>query len=99
MEWLFLSLSVILLLNVFNTDCQTANLRREIVRLDYKLNLLLRQMNITFDSFPEMSERVKDLARDSNRKFEAIKVYREETGASLAEAKQAVETFINSMQR
>jgi ribosomal protein L7/L12 len=99
MEWLFISLGAILVLSVFNADRQSASLRREVARLDYKLNLLLRQMNVAFDSFPEMSERVKELARDSGRKIEAIKVYREETGASLAEAKNAVETFINSTQR
>ena len=43
-----------------------------------------------------MSDRVKQLAVDPSQKIEAIKVYREETGASLAEAKEAVEEFINS---
>jgi hypothetical protein len=42
------------------------------------------------------SDRVKQLARDPARKIEAIKVYREETGAGLAEAKLAVESFANS---
>jgi hypothetical protein len=42
------------------------------------------------------SERVMQLASDPARKIEAIKVYREETGAGLAEAKEAVEAFINS---
>ena len=40
------------------------------------------------------SDRVKEIARDPARKIEAIKVYREETGASLADAKAAVEAFI-----
>jgi ribosomal protein L7/L12 len=43
-----------------------------------------------------MSDCVKQLASDPSQKIEAIKVYREETGASLAEAKEAVEAFINS---
>jgi ribosomal protein L7/L12 len=42
------------------------------------------------------SDRVKQLASDSSRKIEAIKVYREETGAGLAEAKEAVEAHIRS---
>jgi ribosomal protein L7/L12 len=37
------------------------------------------------------------LAADPGRKIEAIKVYREETGAGLAEAKEAIESFINGM--
>jgi hypothetical protein len=43
-----------------------------------------------------LSNRVKELAADPARKIEAIQVYREETGASLADAKEAVEAFINS---
>jgi hypothetical protein len=42
-----------------------------------------------------LSDRVKELAGDPARKIEAIKAYREETGAGLAEAKQAVEAFTN----
>ena len=42
-----------------------------------------------------LSERAKQLASDPARKIEAIKVYREETGASLAEAKEAVEAYTN----
>jgi ribosomal protein L7/L12 len=42
-----------------------------------------------------LSERVKLLAGDPAKKIEAIKVYRDETGAGLAEAKEAVEEFIN----
>jgi ribosomal protein L7/L12 len=41
------------------------------------------------------SERVIQLASDPSRKIEAIKVYREETGAGLAEAKAAVEALID----
>ena len=39
---------------------------------------------------------LEELAADPRRKIEAIKVYREETGAGLAEAKEAVEAFINN---
>src|SRR5947209_6751832 len=37
-----------------------------------------------------LSDRVKQLARDPLGKIEAIKVYREETGMGLAEAKEAI---------
>jgi hypothetical protein len=40
-----------------------------------------------------LSNRVKELASDPTKKIEAIKVHREETGASLADAKQAVDAF------
>ena len=41
----------------------------------------------------------KELARDPSGKIEAIKVYREDTGVGLAEAKEAVERFIASLER
>jgi ribosomal protein L7/L12 len=44
-----------------------------------------------------LSARVKQLAIDPTTKIEAIKVYREETGASLAEAKEVVEAYINNV--
>jgi hypothetical protein len=44
-----------------------------------------------------LSERVKELARDPGRKIEAIKAYREETGAGLAEAKEAVEAYLGTL--
>lgn len=47
-----------------------------------------------FPSQP-LSERVQQLASDPAKKIEAIKAYREETGAGLAEAKEAVEAFTN----
>jgi hypothetical protein len=43
-----------------------------------------------------LSDRVKEIARDPARKIEAIKAYREETGAGLVEAKGVVEAYINS---
>jgi ribosomal protein L7/L12 len=39
---------------------------------------------------------VQELARDPSRKIQAIKLYREQTGAGLKEAKEAVESFIES---
>jgi hypothetical protein len=43
------------------------------------------------------SDRVKEIARDPARKIEAIKAYRAETGAGLAEAKEMVEAYIDSL--
>lgn len=44
-----------------------------------------------------LSDRVKDIARDPSRKIEAIQAHREETGAGLAETKDAVEAYINGL--
>jgi ribosomal protein L7/L12 len=65
-------------------------------RLERKLNALLRHHGVDPTQGLPLSERVKQLANDPSRKIEAIKVYREETGAGLAEAKEAVEAYIYS---
>jgi ribosomal protein L7/L12 len=58
---------------------------------------LLRHFNLEPSKGFTESDRVKELAREPKRKIEAIKAYREETGTSLVEAKNAVKEFINSM--
>jgi|GEM_PF-6795681 len=45
-------------------------------------------------SLPPLSERCREIARDPKRKIEAIKVYRDETGLGLRDAKFAVESFM-----
>jgi Ribosomal protein L7/L12 C-terminal domain len=97
--WWFVGMGMVLMFAIYNVARQAGSISRDVARLDRKLNLLLQQMNISFDEHGGMSDRVKDLARDPSRKIEAIKAYREETGAGLAEAKQAVEAFIESLQR
>ena len=63
-------------------------------RAERKLDAVLRHLKIDPTQGLALTDRVKELARDPARKIEAIKLYREETGAGLAEAKEAVETFI-----
>jgi ribosomal protein L7/L12 len=99
MEWWIVGLGIVVLVAIFNTERQAGTIRRDVARIDRKLNLILEEMNISFDEVAGMSNRVKDLARDPSRKIEAIKAYREETGTGLAEAKRAVEAFIDSLQR
>ena len=66
-----------------------------LVRLERKLNAVLRHFQIDPTSAAPLSDRVKELARDPSKKIEAIKAYREETGTSLIEAKTAIEAFTN----
>ncbi len=70
--------------------------KARIGRIERKLNALLRHHGVDPTQGLALSDRVKELAGDPTRKIEAIKVYREETGAGLKEAKDAVEAFINS---
>jgi ribosomal protein L7/L12 len=73
-----------------------SRMESKLERAERKLNAVLRHFGIDPAQSLPLSDRVKELARDPARKIEAIKLYREETGAGLAEAKKAVETFINS---
>ena len=73
---------------------QIARLQREMQRLERKVDILLREAGIEVeeeegDSFPDMDD-VRYLL-SQGRKIEAIKVYRQRTGARLKEAKDAVE--------
>src|SRR5262245_12535288 len=99
MDWLVIILIVIVVLAILNTERHAGVVRRDLARVDRKLNLLLNYMNISFDEFGVLSDRVKELARDPSKKIEAIKLYRDETGARLSEAKKTVEAFMDSLER
>jgi ribosomal protein L7/L12 len=93
MEAGLLALSVGILLVVLALySSMTARFRG----IERKLNALLRHHGVDPLQGLVISDRVKQLAADPARKIEAIKAYREETGAGLAEAKEAVEAFVSS---
>jgi hypothetical protein len=92
MDWAFLALAIGILLTVL---VAYGNLTARIRGIERKLNALLRHHGVDPVLGLVLSDRVKQLASDPERKIEAIKAYREETGAGLAEAKEAVEAFIN----
>jgi hypothetical protein len=69
---------------------QQVNLRR----VEGKLDALLQHHGIQPPS--DLSPEVRRLASDPRQKIAAIKLYREQTGASLAEAKAAIETISSS---
>jgi|GEM_PF-2401410 len=57
-------------------------LGNRLVLIDRKLNLLLKHLNVKASEI-ELSEHVKMLAQDPERKIEAIKVLRQETSIGL----------------
>lgn len=93
MNWFDWTIGILILSTLGVVETRAAMLGSRIKRLEKKLDLVLRALNIEPDSCDDLSEAVKEIARDPNRKIEAIKAYREETGASLVEAKEAVENF------
>ena len=94
MEWGLVGLAVGIALAMLVSYLDT---KARVARIESKLNLLLRHSGIDVTKGLPLSDRVKELARHPTRKIQAIKVYREETGAGLAEAKAAVEAYIHSL--
>lgn len=92
MEWIA---PVIVVVGVLATWGIVARIESRLARVEGKLNALLRHFHLDPAPGFALSERVMELARDPAKKIEAIKAYREETGAGLAEAKEAVEAFMD----
>ncbi len=65
-------------------------------RIEAKLDLILKNLGLEFQdpATAGLSPEVKALADDPAKKIEAIKLHREQTGAGLKEAKDAVEAYI-----
>ena len=67
--------------------------RDRLTRLEQKLDLLLTHAGLDYTPAPAAAWQV--LADEGPaRKIAAVKAYREETGAGLAEAKRAVEAYV-----
>ena len=92
LAYLFLSLTALII--ILSIDSTVKRLDRKLKRIDMSLSLILNRMEIELPS--RLSERVKQIALDPDRKIEAIKLYREETNVSLKEAKEAVEDFLKN---
>jgi ribosomal protein L7/L12 len=75
------------------TEAEIQLLRSRINELEDRLNFLYRRLDIEYadpNSNPALSPQIQEVLRRGN-KIEAIKIYRELTGAGLAEAKQAID--------
>jgi hypothetical protein len=63
-------------------------------RIEAKLDLLLKQANIRFDPYADLPHEIAEAVR-AGQKIKAIKLYRQNTGVGLKEAKD----FIEEIQR
>ena len=79
------------ILTVMGVQSRVSQADRRVARVERKLDLILDHLGLR-EHDPRMDE-VVALLRD-DRKIQAIKVYREITGAGLKEAKDAVEQLI-----
>lgn len=87
-------LLLIVLITIFSIEAKVKRIELRTKRIENALRLVLERMEIEIPS--QLSDRVKELANDPNRKIEAIKLHREETKSSLKDAKEAIEDYLNS---
>ena len=95
----YLVIIVIVMFFTRGRSCAAGSTTFFLCSVDKKLDMLLRHFSLIHDDEPfivGMSGQVKTLAKAGN-KFEAIKLFREETGAGLKEAKEAVDAFLNGI--
>src|SRR6185312_1800855 len=72
------------------TSARTPGLDGRLARIERQLALIMQRLEIE-EAEPAMPGVVEQL--EQGKKIQAIKVYREQTGAGLAEAKEAVEAM------
>ena len=73
---------------------QTAALRLRVAKLERMVNFLLQELKIEYVDQPDQSADAPYLALiRANKKMDAIKLYRENTGVDLGEAKQYIESL------
>jgi ribosomal protein L7/L12 len=84
------SLGVIFIVLVFLRLISVEKRLASLSRVDAKLDLLLKQANLEFDPYQNLSREVTE-ALQRGDKIQAIKHYREATGVGLKEAKDFVE--------
>lgn len=88
-----LLLLLVLLITLMSRLQGLDELRRRLTRLESKIDAVMQNLGITWEPpAPGGSDTVISHLR-AGRKIEAIKNYREETGAGLKEAKEAVEAI------
>jgi ribosomal protein L7/L12 len=74
-------------------------IERRLRENDYKVDLLVRHAGIDPSKPAEPSDRVRLLAQQPSQRIEAIKAYREESGADLRAAKAMIESLQNPVGR
>ncbi len=67
--------------------------RARLIRLERKVDAVIKHLNIDVTQFDELSAEAKSCA-DEGKKIEAIKVHRDQTGLGLRDAKEDVEAYM-----
>ena len=83
--WVVLVLSILLMAHYLSPKARGSN-----SNLERKVDLILKHLGI--DPYQGVDEKIVELMR-AGQKIEAIKLYREQTGVGLKEAKDYVESL------
>ncbi len=77
-----------------NTEDEILELKRRVTNLEAQVTFLLRNLGIAYAELPcwQVSPEIMELVR-RGRKTEAIKLFRQETGAGLKDAKEFIESL------
>jgi len=71
-------------------------LQKRVLELEIRLHQLQKHVGFVTDAKPPITDDVRVLAQTPGSKIAAIKLYRQQTGAGLKEAKAAVEEMARS---
>ncbi len=77
-----------------DADHEILELKRRVAELESQIAFLLRNLGLEYPkpSTWEVSPKIMDLVR-RGKKIEAIKLFRQETGAGLKDAKEFIESL------
>lgn len=90
MDIAILFLTCVVVLSVASIQTALSRSERRVARVECKLDQVMRHLGLE-EEVPRRDE-ILALVRDG-KQVQAIKLYREATGAGLAEAKQAVDAM------
>ncbi|MEV5417452.1 hypothetical protein ACWDN6_05535 [Streptomyces albogriseolus] len=90
METTILFLTCVVVLGVISIQTQLTRSERRVARVERKLDAVMRHLSLE-EEVPRRDE-ILALVRDG-KQVQAVKLYREATGAGLLEAKQAVDAM------
>ncbi|MFF5799952.1 hypothetical protein [Streptomyces albogriseolus] len=90
METTILFLTCVVVLGVISIQTQLTRSERRVARVERKLDVVMRHLGLE-EEVPRRDE-ILALVRDG-KQVQAVKLYREATGAGLLEAKQAVDAM------
>ncbi len=93
-HWGLVILVVVAFVESLSRGKATERLQKRVLDLEVRLHKIQEHLGFVADPSPPVTDDVKVLARTPGSKIAAIKLYRQQTGAGLKDAKDAVERMM-----